>query len=61
LSRQAVATGMKVIKPVEDQFWGDRMGTFSDPYGHIWSLATHKEEVSPEEMKRRAASLQPTH
>ncbi len=54
---QAVAAGAKVLKPVEDQFYGDRAGRLADPFGHIWYIATHKEDVPPEEMKRRAAAL----
>ena len=42
-------------RKVEDQFYGDRSGQFEDPYGHRWSVATHVEDVSPEEMQRRAA------
>ena len=53
LAKQAVAAGAKEVKPVIDQMWGDRMGTFNDPYGHQWSLATHIEDVTPEEMDRR--------
>ena len=51
--RQAIGAGAKEQRPVEDQFWGDRMGTLTDPFGHQWSLATHVREVPPEEMKRR--------
>ena len=40
--------------PLADQFWGDRYGKLSDPFGHSWSMATHKEDVAPEEMKKRA-------
>ena len=50
---RAVAAGGKVQRPVKDQFYGDRMGTLEDPFGHIWHVATHTEDVSPEEMKRR--------
>lgn len=57
LASQAVAAGAKVLRPVEDQFYGDRMGKLADPFGHVWSVATHKEDVSPEEMRRRAAAL----
>jgi len=53
---RAVAAGAKVQRPVQDRFYGDRTGTFEDPFGHIWSIATHKEDVSLEEMKKRAAS-----
>ena len=38
--------------PVEDQFWGDRMGTLTDPFGHKWSIATHVEDVPPEQIRR---------
>jgi PhnB protein len=50
---QAVAAGAKVLRPLKDQFYGDRNGTLEDPFGHKWGLATHKEDVSPEEMQRR--------
>jgi PhnB protein len=55
-AKQAIAAGIKVLRPVADQFYGDRTGTFEDPFGHIWAIATHKEDVSPEEMKKRAAA-----
>ena len=55
--RRAVAAGAKLFKPIEDQFYGDRSGSITDPFGHKWVIATHKEDVSPEEMKRRAAAL----
>jgi PhnB protein len=50
---QAVKAGAKLVQAAEDQFWGDRMGTVLDPFGHKWMLGTHKEDVSDEEMKRR--------
>ena len=50
---RAVKAGAQVVQPPEDQFWGDRMGTVVDPFGHKWMLGTHKEEVSAEEMDRR--------
>jgi PhnB protein len=50
---QAIAAGGKVIKPLANQFYGDRSGTLVDPFGHQWTLATHIEDVAPEEMKRR--------
>jgi PhnB protein len=53
--QKAIAAGAQALKPVEDQFYGDRSGTLSDPFGHMWTIATHKEDVSPEEMKRRAS------
>jgi PhnB protein len=51
---QAVAAGGKVQRPVKDQFYGDRSGTLEDPFGHVWHVTTHKEDVSVEEMERRA-------
>ena len=53
---QAVAAGAKVKRPVADQFYGDRTGGIEDPFGHLWYIATHKEDVSPEEMRKRAAA-----
>jgi PhnB protein len=53
VAKQAVAAGAKEVRPVVDQFYGDRSGTFQDPFGHIWTIGTHKEDVSPEEMQRR--------
>jgi PhnB protein len=50
---QAIAAGAKAVRPVMDQFYGDRSGCLKDPFGHNWSLATHKEDVSSEEMQRR--------
>jgi PhnB protein len=54
---RAAAAGGRVIRPVEDQFYGDRAGAIEDPFGHRWHIATHKEEVSIAEAKRRAAKL----
>ena len=51
---RAVAAGAKVDMPLENQFWGDRFGKVTDPYGHQWGLAQHVEDVAPDEMKRRA-------
>lgn len=51
--RQAIGAGAKELKPVQDQFYGDRSGTLSDPFGHVWTIATHKEDVSQQEMHRR--------
>src|SRR5712692_9534763 len=50
---QAVSAGAKADTQPADMFWGDRYGKLTDPFGHSWSLATHKEDVSPEEMKTR--------
>ena len=54
---RAVAAGASSLRDVEDQFYGDRSGQLEDPFGHHWNLATHVEDVSPEEMSRRAAEL----
>jgi len=54
---RAVAAGASLLRPVEDQFYGDRVARLVDPSGHVWMIATRKEDVSPEEMKRRAAAL----
>jgi PhnB protein len=56
---KAVATGAKVVKAVADQFYGDRNGTITDPFGHVWTISTHKEDVSVEEMKRRMEKMKP--
>ncbi len=54
---RAIAAGAKLVRPVEDQFYGDRAGGIEDPFGHYWHVATHIEDVSPDEMKRRAEAL----
>jgi PhnB protein len=51
---RAVAAGAKIIKPVQDQFYGDRSGFIQDPFGHFWGVATHVEDVAPQEMEERA-------
>jgi PhnB protein len=56
LVARAVAAGATVIRPVADQFYGDRVGGVADPFGHRWFIATHKEDLSPEELQRRAAA-----
>jgi PhnB protein len=53
---QAVAAGAKVLRPLKDQFYGDRSGSVEDPFGHVWTIATHKEDVSSAEMAKRAAA-----
>ena len=55
--RRAVEAGCKVIAPVMDMFWGDRFGKLEDPFGNQWSMATHKEDVSPAEMGQRAQAF----
>ena len=54
--KQAIDAGGVEKKPVQDQFYGDRSGTLTDPYGHVWTVATHKEDVTPEEMEKRVAA-----
>ena len=57
LAGRAEAAGAKVRRPVADQFYGDRAGQLEDPFGHVWHFATHKEDVSSEEMQKRAAAF----
>jgi uncharacterized glyoxalase superfamily protein PhnB len=59
LFNQALEAGAETRMPLQDMFWGDRFGTVADPFGNTWSLATHKEDVSPEEMQKRMAELPP--
>jgi len=53
--KAAVDAGAKLMRPVTDEFYGDRMGTVTDPFGHVWHVMTHFEDVSMEEMEKRAA------
>jgi PhnB protein len=53
---RAMAAGAKQLRPVENQFYGDRSGQFEDPFGHRWNVATHVEDVPPDEMAKRAAA-----
>lgn len=55
--KRAIDAGAKELRPVADQFYGDRMGTLEDPFGHVWSIGTHVEDVSPDEMRRRSAEM----
>ena len=57
LFAQAVEAGARVVEPVKDRFYGDRTGTLEDPFGHVWFLATHKEDLTTEEINRRAEAL----
>ena len=50
---QATAAGATILMAVEDQFWGDRTGTFEDPFGHVWYISAHKEDLSEEDLKKR--------
>lgn len=54
---KALAAGGEVLRPVADQFYGDRSGTMKDPFGHTWTIATHIEDLSQEEIERRAAAM----
>jgi PhnB protein len=53
VAERALGNGAKEVRPVTNQFYGDRSGTFADPFGHIWSIATHIEDVSMEELQNR--------
>ena len=57
LFHQAINAGATEIKPLKDEFYGDRIGAIKDPYGHVWYLATHKEDLTPEEIDERAKKL----
>ena len=54
---KAVAAGATLTRPVANQFYGDRTGTLADPFGHVWSIGTHVEDVAPEEMDRRMKEM----
>ena len=54
--KESLAAGGQEVKPLQDQFYGDRSGTLKDPFGHVWTIATHKEDVPEEELKKRAAA-----
>ena len=58
---QAIAAGGKVVRPLKDQFYGDRSGTLEDPFGHVWTIATHKEDLTPEEMNKRMEAMMKQH
>ncbi len=58
--KQAISSGAKETRAVQDQFYGDRSGNLVDPFGHVWTVATHKEDVSAAEMQRRMSALQKT-
>lgn len=53
----AVGEGLEVVRPVQDQFYGDRSGYFKDPFGHQWSFATHIADISPDEMNQKAKEM----
>jgi PhnB protein len=58
--QRAISAGAKETRPVQDQFYGDRSGNLTDPFGHVWTVSTHVEDVTPEEMNRRMAELPKT-
>ena len=58
LFQQALDAGGKEQRPVQDQFYGDRSGTLEDPFGHVWTIATHKEDLTPEEIEKRMLEMQ---
>jgi PhnB protein len=58
---QAIAAGATVIRPVQDQFYGDRSGSFTDPFGHSWHVATHKEDLTREELDKRVKTAMAQH
>jgi PhnB protein len=58
---KALAAGAKLVRPVQDQFYGDRSGIIEDPFGHVWTIATHIEDIAPDEMERRAAEFMKQH
>ena len=59
--KRGLDAGGKQVRPVENQFYGDRMGSLEDPFGHIWTVGTHVEDVTPAEMQRRAAEMAKQH
>jgi len=58
--QKAVENGAKALRPIKDQFYGDRSGSILDPFGHMWTVSTHVEDVAPEEMKKRMAAMSHT-
>ena len=58
---RAVAAGARSLRPVQDQFYGDRSGTLEDPFGHVWTISTHKEDLSHEELCKRAEAAMKQH
>jgi PhnB protein len=57
LFKRAIAAGARELSPPTDMFWGDRYSQIVDPFGHVWALATHKEDITPEEMQKRSAAF----
>jgi PhnB protein len=59
-TNKAIAEGAKVLRPIQNQFYGDRSGSITDPFGHIWHIASHVEDVSPEEIEKRMQAMKQT-
>lgn len=57
VAKQAVAAGAKELRAVQNQFYGDRSGTYADPFGHVWTIATHVEDLGDEEIRKRSAAM----
>jgi PhnB protein len=57
--KRAVDAGAKVVRPVTDQFYGDRSGTVQDPFGHLWTVSTHIEDVTPDQLRERMSKMKP--
>lgn len=55
--QRAIQLGARQLQPVQDKFYGDRTGTLLDPFGHMWTIGTHKEDLTPEEMRKREAAM----
>lgn len=58
--KRAIQAGGKEVKPMQDQFYGDRSGTLTDPFGHLWTVATHKEDLTPQQIAQRHAEFEKT-
>jgi PhnB protein len=56
--KKAISAGATELRPIADQFYGDRSGTLRDPFGHVWTISTHVEDVAPEEIQRRLAAME---
>ena len=54
---RAISHGAEIVRPLENQFYGDRSGTLRDPFGHMWTIATHVEDIDPEELQRRSEAM----
>jgi PhnB protein len=55
--QRAIAAGAKELRAVQNQFYGDRSGTLQDPFGHVWTISTHVEDIAPDEMQRRSQEM----